>query len=168
MKVWCNYTNPLLGPRKLWEGESVPKLVLACRRERKWGIWLSSATLYDFILGDFIGEQDREGEMGEWSHYLLFPWVYWFHFFLGGDQKKWCGRKGGWSLGNNEIALSLLKLNHFLSLSLWHSESFYMPLTWTQGKHFSQREEALQRNLANQCVTQAKPLWEEGRDVMSF
>ena len=132
--VWLY--KPLLGTRKLLEEDSVPKLVLAGRKERKWGVWLSLTALYDFILGDFIGEKEGEGETGGWSHYPLFPWVYWFHFFLGGDQKKWCGRRGGWSLGNNEIALSFLKLNHFLSLRPWHSENFYMPLTWTQERTF--------------------------------
>ena len=65
MKVLCNYAKPLLGTRKLLEEDSVPKLVLAGRRERKWAVWLSLATLYDIMLGDFIGEEEKEGEMRE-------------------------------------------------------------------------------------------------------
>ena len=60
--------NPLLGTRKSLKEVSLPKLVLAGRRKKKWGLWLSLATLYDLILRDFAGKQKGEGKTGVCSH----------------------------------------------------------------------------------------------------
>lgn len=60
--------NPLLATRKLLKEGSIPKLVLSGRGKKKWGLWLSLATLYDLILRDFAGKQKGEGERGVCSH----------------------------------------------------------------------------------------------------